>query len=108
MRARPAGSAERIGTYAPLRYAACSPVLGMNTTHLNLSPRERAILEALLERPGRPISRRQLRERLYGAREPEVLGNPVQVHIHNLRAKLGEGVIRTIRGLGYFIVSEQP
>jgi two-component system, OmpR family, response regulator QseB len=80
----------------------------MNTTNLNLSPRERAILEALLERPGRPISRRQLRERLYGAREPEVLGNPVEVHIHNLRAKLGEGVIRTIRGLGYFIVSEQP
>jgi two-component system, OmpR family, response regulator QseB len=73
----------------------------------SLSPRERAILEALLERPGRPISRRQLRERLYGAKEPEVLGNPVEVHIHNLRAKLGAGVIRTARGLGYFIVSGQ-
>jgi two-component system response regulator QseB len=74
----------------------------------SLSPRERAILEALLERPGRPISRRQLRERLYGAKEPEVLGNPVEVHIHNLRAKLGAGVIRTVRGLGYFIVPVQP
>ena len=73
-----------------------------------LSPRERALLEALLERPGRPISRRQLRERHYGAKEPEVLGNPIEVHIHNLRVKLGEGVIRTIRGLGYFIVSERP
>ena len=53
---------------------------------------------------GRPISRRQLRERLYGAREPEVLGNPVQVHIHNLRAKLGEvhaTLIQTVRSVGY-------
>jgi two-component system response regulator QseB len=71
----------------------------------SLSPRERAILEALLERPGRPISRRQLRERLYGEKEPEVLGNPVEVHIHNLRTKLGAGVIHTARGLGYFIAS---
>ena len=87
----------------------------MNTTTFNwggrqvsLSPRERAILEALLERPGRPISRRQLRERLYGAQEPRVLGNPVEVHIHNLRAKLGADVIRTLRGLGYFVTSAQP
>jgi len=71
----------------------------------SLSPRERAILDALLERPGRPISRRQLRERLYGEKEPEVLGNPVEVHIHNLRTKLGAGVIHTERGLGYFIAS---
>ncbi len=78
----------------------------METTTVNLSPRERAILEALLERPGRPISRMQLRERLYGAKEPEVLGNPVEVHIHNLRTKLGAGVIRTARGLGYFIASD--
>jgi two-component system response regulator QseB len=73
----------------------------------NLSPRERAILEVLLERPGRPISRRQLRERLYGAREPDILGNPVEVHIHNLRAKLGQGFIRTVRGVGYLIVGDE-
>ena len=72
---------------------------------VRLSPRERAILEALIERAGRPVSRMELRERLYGAQEPSVLGNPVEVHIHNLRAKLGHGVIRTARGLGYFIAS---
>jgi two-component system response regulator QseB len=75
---------------------------------LGLSPRERAILEALLERPGRPVSRTQLRERLYGAKEPHVLGNPVEVHIHNLRTKLGTDVIRTVRRLGYAIVCEAP
>ena len=82
--------------------------MDITTLTARLSPRERAILEALLERAGRPVSRMQLRERLYGAREPEVLGNPIEVHIHNLRTKLGQGVIRTARGLGYFIVSEAP
>jgi len=70
---------------------------------IRLSAREFAIFEALVERPGTPLSRMELRARLYGAREPDILGNPVQVHMHNLRAKLGEGVIRTVRGLGYVI-----
>ena len=61
------------------------------------------ILQALLDRPGTPVSRMQLRERLYGEREPGILGNPVQVHVHNLRTKLGGGVIRTLRGVGYVI-----
>lgn len=70
---------------------------------LNLSPREFAILEALVERPGTAVSRIELRERLYGRREPDILGNPVQVHMHNLRAKLGEDVIQTVRGSGYVV-----
>lgn len=68
-----------------------------------LSPREFAILDALVACPGTPVSRRELRERLYGAKEPAILGNPVQVHIHNLRTKLGEDVIRTVRGSGYVV-----
>ena len=68
-----------------------------------LSPREFAILDALVACPGTPVSRRELRERLYGAKEPAILGNPVQVHIHNLRAKLGEEVIHTVRGSGYVV-----
>lgn len=79
---------------------------------LNLSPREFAILEALIERPGTPVSRMELRERLYGTREPDILGNPVQVHMHNLRAKVGEDVIQTVRGSGYVVstawVGTQP
>jgi two-component system, OmpR family, response regulator QseB len=37
---------------------------------------------------------------LYGWQE-EVESNTVEVHIHNLRAKLGRNVIETVRGLGY-------
>lgn len=61
-----------------------------------------AILEALLERPGIPISRDRIEERLYGWGEG-VESNAVEVHIHHLRKKLGRDLIRTIRGLGYMI-----
>ena len=65
-----------------------------------LSAREFAILEALMERPQAVVSRAQLEERLYGWDE-DVSSNAVEVHIHNLRRKLGETTIRTLRGLGY-------
>ena len=67
---------------------------------LPLSRREFAILEALMERPAQVLSRSQLEERLYGWQE-EIGSNAVEVHIHSLRAKLGAGFIRTVRGVGY-------
>lgn len=67
---------------------------------LALSPREFALLEALLERPGSVLSRGQLEERLYGWGQ-EVESNAIEVHIHALRRKLGTDFIRNIRGVGY-------
>lgn len=69
---------------------------------VNLSARAVAILEALLERPGIPLSRERLEQILYGWGEG-VESNAVEVHIHHLRKKLGKDRIRTIRGLGYMI-----
>jgi two-component system response regulator QseB len=65
-----------------------------------LSAREFALLQALMERPDAVLSRPQLEERLYGWNEP-VGSNAVEVHIHNLRRKLGEGAIRNVRGVGW-------
>ena len=65
-----------------------------------VSPREFALLHALLERPGRILSRAQLEDRLYGWGE-EVDSNVVEVHIHALRRKLGADFIRNVRGVGY-------
>jgi two-component system response regulator QseB len=65
-----------------------------------LSPREFALLELLLDRPGAILSRGQLEERLYGWGE-EVESNAVEVHIHGLRRKLGAQFILTVRGVGY-------
>jgi two-component system response regulator QseB len=72
-----------------------------------LSPREFALLEALLEHPGRILSRAQLEERLYGWGE-EVESNVVEVHVHTLRRKLGADFIRNVRGVGYRVAPSAP
>lgn len=69
---------------------------------VDLSPREFAILQALLENTGHVLSRERLEQSLYGWGE-EVESNAVEVHIHHLRRKLGASLIRTIRGVGYVI-----
>jgi two-component system response regulator QseB len=65
-----------------------------------LAPREFALLQLLMERPGTILSRAQIEERLYGWGE-EVESNAVEVHIHGLRRKLGAQFILTVRGVGY-------
>jgi two-component system response regulator QseB len=72
---------------------------------VQLSGRECAILVDLLEHRGVALSRARLEQSLYGWNE-EVGSNAVEVHIHNLRKKLGENLIRTIRGVGYLIRKE--
>ena len=67
---------------------------------VNLSRRELAVLEALMEQPGRILSRAQLEERLYGWQE-DIESNAVEVHVHKLRQKLGRELIETVRGEGY-------
>ncbi|MBS0325240.1 MAG: response regulator [Proteobacteria bacterium] len=69
---------------------------------ITLSGRECAILTDLLEHRGTALSRARLEESLYGWNE-EVESNAVEVHIHNLRRKLGNELIKTIRGVGYLI-----
>ena len=66
---------------------------------VDVSAREFALLAALLERPGAALSKTQLEERIYRWGD-EVESNAVEVHIHNLRKKLGSEAIRTLRGVG--------
>lgn len=65
-----------------------------------LSAREWAVLEPLLARPGRVLSRQQLEDKLFSWRD-EVSSNAVEVYIHGVRKKLGADVIQNVRGLGY-------
>ena len=80
-----------------------SVVRGKDT--ITLSGRECAILVDLLEHQGTALSRARLEEGLYGWNE-EIESNAVEVHIHNLRRKLGAELIRTIRGVGYLVPRE--
>jgi two-component system OmpR family response regulator len=74
---------------------------------LELSARELALLEILLARVGRLVSKDQLVDQLCGWGE-EVSHNAIEVYIHRLRKKLeAAGVkIATVRGLGYCL--EKP
>lgn len=67
-----------------------------------LSAREWAVLEPLLARPGRVLSRAQLEEKLYGW-EDEISSNAVEVYIHGIRKKLGPDIIQNVRGVGYLV-----
>ncbi|MCB1852038.1 MAG: response regulator [Gammaproteobacteria bacterium] len=69
---------------------------------VQLHAKSNAILEALLQRPGMPLSRERLEQILYGWGEG-VESNAVEVHIHHLRKKLGKERILTVRGVGYMI-----
>ena len=67
---------------------------------VDLTAHEYAVLEALMRRAGRILSRPTLEELLYGF-ETGVSSNTVEVHVASLRRKLGHEVIETVRGMGY-------
>jgi two-component system OmpR family response regulator len=67
---------------------------------LDLTGREWALLEVLIQRPGQIVSKRQLEERLY-AFDSAVESNTIEVHVSRLRKKLGRDAIETVRGVGY-------
>jgi len=102
---RRAGSASSVIEHGRLSLDLASHELRRDGIVVPVSPREFALLHALLERPGRILSRAQLEERLYGWGE-EVGSNVVEVHIHSLRRKLGAELIRNVRGVGYRIPEE--
>ncbi len=74
----------------------------LGSEQIDLSPREFKILHTLLHSRGRVISKEQLEQHVYGW-ETDVDSNAVQVHVHNIRRKLGHDVIQTVRGVGYII-----
>jgi two-component system response regulator QseB len=67
---------------------------------VELSAKEFAVLETLMQRPGAVLSREQLEDSVYGWGE-EVGSNAIEVHLHHLRKKLGASVIKNVRGVGY-------
>ena len=69
---------------------------------VELSAREFAILEALLQEPGAVVSRDRLEDAVYGW-GAEVGSNTVEVHLHHLRRKLAAHLIHNVRGVGYRI-----
>jgi len=67
---------------------------------VNLGPKEFSILQVMMEKKGKVLSKVQLEEGLYGW-DSDVESNTVEVHIHGLRKKLGKDAIETIKYVGY-------
>jgi DNA-binding response OmpR family regulator len=71
---------------------------------LELPRREFDLLVELIGNAGRVLTREQLESRLYREHEG-VQSNALEVHVHQLRKKLGEAWIKTVRGVGYVLDS---
>ncbi|MGA0711990.1 MAG: response regulator [Burkholderiaceae bacterium] len=96
------GSANGFIRHGPLTYDQSGRVATLDGKMVELSARELGLLEVLLQRVGRLVSKDQLVERLCEWGE-EVSNNAIEVYIHRLRKKIEQGPVRiaTVRGLGY-------
>lgn len=74
----------------------------INDKTITVPPKEFALLQKLLENLGKVITKDALEQALYSW-DNEVDSNALEVHIHHLRKKLGNDLIRTVRGVGYII-----
>lgn len=70
-----------------------------------LGGREFALLLTLLQARPQVLSKSRLESALYGFGE-SLESNAIEVHVHHLRRKLGDALIKTVRGVGYFIPRE--
>ena len=91
-------------THGPLRLDTAGRRLFCNGEPVDLSARELTVIELLLLRVGRVVTKQQIIDHLYGWDDASS-SNAVEVFVYRLRRKLeGSGVqIRTVRGMGYLI-----
>jgi two-component system, OmpR family, response regulator QseB len=72
---------------------------------VELQAREFALLQELVLRAGRVVTRTQLETQLYEW-DRSIDSNAIEVHVHHLRRKLAPDLIRTVRGVGYMVPRE--
>lgn len=99
---RSAGHAAQVWSVAGLTIDPIRREVRNGGELIELSPREFQILIELARQPGRVVPKQALAHAVFALAET-VESNALEVHVHNLRRKLGDGVIRTVRGVGYLI-----
>jgi two-component system, OmpR family, response regulator len=102
VRRRAAGAASPRLVFGPVEVDLNGRCAYLNGVGADLTAREWSLLEALALRAGRLVSKGDL-EALVRGFDGETSSNTIEVHISNLRRKLGRSVIETVRGLGYRI-----
>lgn len=104
---RHGGHAQPVLTHGGVTLDPATRQVTLHGQPVLLSAREMAVLEALMARPGAVLTRAQLEDRLYGWSEG-VESNAVSVYVHQLRRKLGNDFIGSMRGVGYFLAKPEP
>ncbi|MBN3561471.1 response regulator [Aliamphritea spongicola] len=99
---RAAGRSQAMLTYRDIRIDTQARQVFFLEELITLGRREYELLVYLLESAGRVLTRRQIEEQLY---ENDLESNALEVHVHNLRKKLGKELVKTVRGVGYFVES---
>jgi two-component system response regulator QseB len=99
---RAQGRSVEVIRYQNLTVNPAAQTVEVDTARVPLTSREWAILMQLLTNQGIPQSRSRLEESLYGWQE-EIESNAIEVHVSNLRKKLGAKLIRTVRNIGYVV-----
>jgi two-component system OmpR family response regulator len=101
---RAAGNAQTVLKHGPLTLDPVGHVAYLNDQMLDLSARELGLLEILMQRTGRLVSKEQLVDHLCSWGE-EVSTNAIEVYVHRLRKKIEANAVRivTVRGLGYYL-----
>lgn len=102
---RSSGNPSPIIQLKDLKVDLVSRAIARGETCINLTAKEWAVFEALLQHLGVLLSRTQLEDSLY-AFGAEIESNAVEVHISRLRKKLGHDLIETVRGMGYRLVKQ--
>jgi two-component system OmpR family response regulator/two-component system response regulator QseB len=105
LRRRLAGRAQPTIRYGEIELDPAARTAQRAGTAVDLSTREFSVLLALMEARPHVLSRAQLETKLYNF-DNVLESNAIEVHIHRLRRKLGEGLIRTVRGVGYYVPAE--
>jgi len=103
---RSVAAGERQQSCGPLVYDLDARRFTLNQQALTLTSREQAVLEALITRPGRVMSKDQLAAQVFGLDE-DASADAIEIYIHRLRKKLEGSAVRivTFRGLGYLLES---
>lgn len=104
-RRRIAGRAHPSIRYGELEIDPAARTVRRAGQPVDLSAREFSILVALMEARPRVLSRGQIEAKLYNW-DSTLESNAIEVHVHRLRRKLGEALVRTVRGVGYYVPAE--
>lgn len=100
---RSAGQASPVIKHKNISYEPATGYLEAAGKAVNLSGRERAILDCLIRSIGRSVSKEKITESVYDWSSEDIESNTIEVHIASLRRKLGRDFIKTHRGVGYMI-----